>query len=259
MIGSLLFLLGAFKSQAGSSEKWAPIFGYRIIQTFPHDPEAYTQGLVFHKEYLYEGTGLLGKSTVRKVALETGKTLKMVPLPDHFFGEGVTIWKDWLVQLTWQSGVGLVYDLETFRLLKKFSFSGEGWGLTNDGRNLIMSDGTDTLIFLDPVNYKEVRRLKVRDQDRPVGNLNELEYIKGEIWANVYKTDWVVRISPDSGRITGWIDFRGLLGREEMNSMVDVLNGIAYDAQKDRIFVTGKYWPKLFEIKILIPSQNHGS
>jgi glutamine cyclotransferase len=171
-------------------------------------------------------------------------------LPSEFFGEGVTLWGSKIIQLTWRSGIGFVYDLGTFRLLKKFTYRTEGWGITQDGKHLIMSVGTETLTFLDPNTFKEQKRIRVHDQNRPISQLNELEYIKGEIFANVYQTDWIVRISPETGRVTGWVDLKGLLPETDRVQGVDVLNGIAYDAQKDRIFVTGKNWPKLFEIQI---------
>jgi glutamine cyclotransferase len=252
-----LLLLGlsvyffVFNQKVNSFEKIVPIFRYKVINVFPHDPKAFTQGLVFHNGFLYEGTGLLGKSSLRKIRLETGKILKQVSLPPQFFGEGVTLWGTKIIQLTWQSRVGFVYDLGTFRLLKKFTYPTEGWGITQDGSHLIMSDGTDTLTFLDPTNFKKHKRIRVHDKGLAISLLNELEYIKGEIYANVFLTDRIVRISPETGQVTGWIDLKGILPEADRAQGVDVLNGIAYDAQKDRIFVTGKYWPKLFEIEII--------
>ncbi len=245
------FVLG---QQTDSLKTTVPVFGYKVIKVFPHDPEAFTQGLVFHNVVLYEGTGLLGKSSLRKVDPETGRILKLVPLPDQLFGEGITLWEDKIIQLTWRSGIGLVYDRKTFRLLKKFRYFLEGWGITQDGKQLIMSDGTSFLYFWDPHTFKEVKRIEVRDRGFPITMLNELEYIKGEIFANVYLTDKIVRISPETGRVTGWIDLQGLLPAKDRTGKEDVLNGIAYDARKDRILVTGKYWPKLFEIR-LVPQQ----
>jgi glutaminyl-peptide cyclotransferase len=249
-LGGLLLLGAALNQKADSSENTAPIFGYKIINTFPHDPKAFTQGLIYHKGFLYEGTGLLGQSSLRKVQLETGKILKQISLPVDLFGEGLTLWENKIIQLTWQSGLGLVYELDTFRVLKKFHYPTEGWGITQDGRQLIMSDGTDTLTFLDPNTFKEQKRIRVHDRGLPIPLLNELEYIKGEIYANVFLTNRIVRISPKTGRVTGWIDLKGLLPEADWVQGVDVLNGIAYDDQRDRIFVTGKYWPKLFEIQI---------
>jgi glutaminyl-peptide cyclotransferase len=258
IIGLVLFwilLLPPFSvpQPAEGSGASTPVFGYKIIKVFPHDPEAFTQGLVFHQGVLYEGTGLLGESSLRKVDLETGHTLKRIQLPDQYFGEGITIWQDKIIQLTWRSGIGLVYDRKTFRLLRKFNFYSEGWGITQDGKHLIMSDGTSFLYFWDPHSFKEVKRIQVHDRGIPITLLNELEYIKGEVFANVFLTDRIVRISPETGQVTGWIDLRGLLPAKDRLQKVDVLNGIAYDARKDRILVTGKYWPDLFEIRLVQP------
>ena len=239
------------QKQANGSRTATPVFGYKIINIFPHDPEAFTQGLVFHQGALYEGTGLSGKSTLRKVDPETGRPLQMVQLPDQYFGEGITLWENKIIQLTWKSGIGLVYDRKTFRLLKRFNFFTEGWGITQDGKQLIMSDGTSFLYFWDPHSFKEMKRIQVHDRGIPIARLNELEYIKGEVFANVYPTDRIVRISPQTGQVTGWIDLQGLLSAKDRARPVDVLNGIAYDARKDRILVTGKYWPKLFEIRLV--------
>ena len=228
-----------------------PVFSYKVVHVFPHDPKAFTQGLVFHQGFLYEGTGLLGKSSLRKVELATGRIVKLYQLSYQLFGEGITLWQNNLIQLTWKSRTGFVYDRRTFRLLKKFSYPTEGWGITQDGKHLIMSDGTSSLYFLDPYNFKEVKRIQVQDRGLPITLLNELEYIKGEIYANVYLTERIVRISPETGRVTGWIDLQGLLPQKDRAQGVDVLNGIAYDAQENRIFVSGKYWPKLFEIQLV--------
>ena len=239
---------------AGPHPAWAlgpSVYGYKIVRVFPHDPKAYTQGLFFHKGFLYEGTGLEGKSSLRKIDLKTGKIIKLHRLPNSWFGEGITLWDDQLFQLTWKNRTGLVYDAHSFRLLKTFPYPTEGWGLTQDGRQLIMSDGTERLYFLDPRTLKEIKRIRVLDRGFPITLLNELEYIRGEIWANVYQTDWIVRISPDTGQVTGWIDLRGLLPEADRKKGAEVLNGIAYDAKKDRLFVTGKFWPKLFEIKLV--------
>jgi glutaminyl-peptide cyclotransferase len=258
IIGLVLFWILLFPpfsvpQPAEGSGAATPVFGYKIIKVFPHDSEAFTQGLVFHQGALYEGTGLLGKSSLRKVDLETGRTLKRIQLPDQYFGEGITIWQDKIIQLTWRSGIGWVYDRDTFRLLRKFNFYSEGWGITQDGKHLIMSDGTSFLYFWDPHSFKEVKRIQVHDRGTPITRLNELEYIKGEVFANVFLTDRIVRISPETGQVTGWIDLRGLLPAKDRLQKVDVLNGIAYDARKDRILVTGKYWPDLFEIRLVQP------
>ena len=223
--------------------------GYKIIQTYPHDPQAYTQGLVYADGFLYEGTGQDGHSSLRKVELSTGKVVQRVDLPGAYFGEGIVLWKDKIIQLTWQSKIGFVYDRATFRQLRSFTYSREGWGITQDGKRLIMSDGSSSLFFWDPETLKETGKLDVSDKGSPVPKLNELEYIHGEIYANVYQTDRIARISPKTGVVLGWIDLTGLLTPSE-KSRADVLNGIAYDAKSNRLFVTGKWWPKLFEIHI---------
>ncbi len=187
---------------------------------------------------------------MRKVELETGKVLKLYHLPAKFFGEGVTLWEDKLIQLTWQSKVGFVYDKKSFLLLREFTYPTEGWGITHDGKQLIMSDGTETLYFLNPDTFEELGRIEVLDKGVPITNLNELEYIKGEIYANVWLTNRIARISPETGQVVGWIYLEGLLSEEDRLQPVDVLNGIAYDAKHDRLFITGKYWPKLFEIEL---------
>ena len=255
----LLFLValpGRKAPSAGSGFRPA-VYGFQVIQTFPHDPEAFTQGLIFHEGYLYESTGLHGKSSVRKIHLETGQAVKNIPLSEQYFGEGLTRWKDTLVQLTWQSRVGFIYDLPTLSLIKTMPYPLEGWGLTEDGHSLIASDGTAQLYFLDPVLLKERKRIVVRDQGLPVARLNELEFIKGEIFANVFLTDRIARIAPDTGEVTGWIDLTGLLPSPDRRPNTDVLNGIAYDRQKDRLLVTGKNWPKLFHIRLV--KRNPGS
>jgi glutamine cyclotransferase len=225
------------------------VYGYRVVRAYPHDPKAFTQGLQYVDGFLYEGTGLNGSSSIRKVKLETGEVVQRQDLARTYFGEGITVWKTDLIQLTWQSNVAFVYDKDTFAPRRTFKYTGEGWGLTHDGTNLIMSDGSDELRVLDPGTYAERRRIKVTAVGAPLRNLNELEYMKGEILANVWTTDSVARVAPDTGRVTGYIDLRGLLTPAELRS-VDVLNGIAYDEKNDRLFVTGKLWPKVFEIKI---------
>jgi glutamine cyclotransferase len=226
-----------------------PTYGYRVVRAYPHDADAFTQGLQYVDGFLYEGTGLNGRSSVRKVELESGKVVQRRNLAKTYFGEGITVWNADLIQLTWQSNIAFVYDRQTFEPRRTFTYKGEGWGLTHDGSSLIMSDGTDELRVLDPATFAEKRRIKVTAAGAPLRQLNELEYMKGEILANVWTADSVARIAPDTGRVTGYIDLRGLLSRAEAAN-ADVLNGIAYDAQNDRLFVTGKLWPKLFEIKI---------
>ena len=227
----------------------APVSGYEVVRTFPHDPGAFTQGLVYRDGFFYEGTGLNGQSSIRRVALETGEVLQIRRIEDRYFGEGIALVGDQLVQLTWQSGIGFVYDRQTFAPVRSFTYRGEGWGLTYDGTRLIMSDGTPTLRFLDPKTFAVIGRLAVRDGNRPVDDLNELEVVRGEIFANVWGTDRIARISPKTGAVRGWIDLAGLLPPAEAAG-TDVLNGIAYDAAGDRLFVTGKLWPRLFEIRV---------
>jgi glutamine cyclotransferase len=226
-------------------------YTYEIVQTYPHDRDAFTQGLVFEDGILYEGTGLRGRSTIRKVALETGEVLQLLELYRQFFGEGITIWKDRIIQLTWQSNTGFVYKKDTFELIGEFTYPTEGWGITHDGTHLIMSDGSSTIYFRDPRSLKEIDRIEVFDGSGPVVRLNELEYVQGEIYANIWQTDYIARIDPETGRVTGWINLKGLLKPEALNQPVDVLNGIAYDSKNDRLFVTGKLWPTLFEIKLI--------
>jgi glutamine cyclotransferase len=231
-----------------------PTFSYRVVRSYPHDPQAYTQGLLYRDGALYEGTGLNGESSLRKVRLETGEVLQIRRLDPKYFGEGIAAVGNDLIQLTWQSEIGFVHDLATFETRRTFSYTGEGWGLTYDGKRLIMSDGSPVLRFLDPRTMRETGRLTVRDSGIPVAQLNELEVVKGEIYANVYQSDRIARISPKSGHVTGWIDLTGLLSRRDatgLDPMDAVLNGIAYDAASDRLFVTGKRWPKLFEISVI--------
>ena len=226
-------------------------YGYRIVNAYPHDPTAFTQGLVYENGYFFEGTGRRGESRLRKVVRETGEVIKEHQLPAQYFGEGITIWDDSIIQLTYQSRIGFVYDKETFQLRRTFSSATEGWGLTHNGRYLIMSDGTATLYFLDPETFEEVMQLEVRENDTPVTQLNELEFVKSMIYANVWPTDRIVIIAPESGQVVGWIDLTGLLSDTGYYRPVDVLNGIAYDESSDRLFVTGKLWPKLFEIELV--------
>lgn len=226
-------------------------YGYEVVNVYPHDPGAWTEGLVYEDGFLYESTGLEGHSSLRKVELDTGKVLQEVDLAAQYYGEGIAIYNQKIVQLTWQSHVGFVYDEESFKLLSEFDYPTEGWGITYDGQRLVMSDGTSTLHFLDPETFKEVGSVQVFDDSGPVDNLNELEYVNGEIYANVWLTDRIAIIEPQTGRVLGWIDLTGLLSAADLSQPVDVLNGIAYDAQHDRLFVTGKLWPKLFEIKLV--------
>lgn len=228
----------------------APVYTYRVVKAYPHDPAAFTQGLLFHGGVLYESTGMYGHSSLRKIDLATGKVLKIRRLPDMCFGEGIARKGNRLVLLTWKSKEGFIYDIETFRLVGRFRYGTEGWGITYDGRCFVMSDGTATLRFLDPRTFNVVKRLVVKDRGKPVDRLNELEFVRGEIFANVWGTTSIARITPETGEVTGWIDLTGLCAEVESPGKADVLNGIAYDTEGDRLFVTGKYWPKLFEIRI---------
>ena len=224
---------------------------YRVVHAYPHDPRAYTQGLVFVDGHLYESTGLNGRSSLRMDDLETGRVLQSAPVPGQYFAEGLASWGSTLVQLTWQSHVVFVYDRFSFRLLRTIRYPGDGWGLTEDGKSLILSDGTATLHFLDPQTLREIRRVVVRDRGAPVTQLNELEYVRGQIYANVWHTDRIARIAPATGQVLGWIDLTGLLAPGDVSDPEAVLNGIAWDAARGRLFVTGKLWPKLFEIEVV--------
>jgi len=225
--------------------------GYQVIRVYPHDSHAFTQGLIYVDGHLYESTGLHGRSSLRMVDLSTGKVLQKYDLPSEYFGEGLTDWGSTLIQLTWQSHTGFAYDRFSFSLLRTFHYAGEGWGLTHDQTQLIMSDGTSYLRFLDPKLFKETSRIRVTyENGRPVENLNELEYLHGDIYANIWQTDEIVRISPRTGKVIERINLSGIINKAELESSDAVLNGIAYDSAGDRLFVTGKLWPKLFEIRV---------
>lgn len=228
-----------------------PVYTYEVINVYPHDRNAYTQGLIFDDGAFIEGTGLYRRSSLRRVAIETGSVLKYRELPPHLFGEGVTIFGDKIIQLTWRSNVGFVYDKDSFELLREFNYPTEGWGVTCDGRHLIMSDGTANLYFLHPETFEEQSRIEVHDDNGSVESLNELEYVDGEVYANVFQTNRIAKINPKTGKLVGWIDLKGILSIEDRRGRVDVLNGIAYDAEKKRLFVTGKLWPKLFEVELI--------
>ncbi|MGC1105523.1 MAG: glutaminyl-peptide cyclotransferase [Candidatus Acidiferrales bacterium] len=226
-------------------------YGYRIVHAYPHDPNAFTQGLIYLDGYLYESTGLNGQSSLRRVDLRTGLVLQRHDLDAELFGEGLTNWRSTLVQLTWKAHTGFVYDRATFRLLRTFHYEGEGWGLTQDGVHIILSDGSSSLRLLDPQTFQEVKRIVVSDGGVEVHDLNELEYIHGQIYANVWQTDLIAIISPKDGHVTGWIDLDGLQPESVRGNSNAVLNGIAFDAAHNRLFVTGKLWPKLFEIQLV--------
>lgn len=227
-----------------------PKYGYEIIHTWPHDMQAYTQGLVFNDGKLLESTGRVGRSSLRLVEPETGKVLKKVDVPAPYFAEGVTLLKGKIYQLTWQHQLGFIYDAWTFEKIGQFSYQGEGWGLANDRKSLILSDGTNRLRFLDPDNFQVRKTIAVVDGGYPVNEINELEYVQGEIYANIWHEDRIARIDAETGRVLGWIDLSGLLSRSEAGDEEAVLNGIAYDETNGRLFVTGKLWPKLFEIRL---------
>jgi len=224
--------------------------GYEIVKAYPHDPRAYTQGLLFAGGNLIESTGRVGQSTLRRVDLQTGKVLAQVEVPPPYFAEGLTLLNGKLYQLTWQHGVGFIYDANTFSKLGEFKYSGEGWGLTTDGQRLILSDGTNRLRFFDPEEFKLSKSIEVFDRGKPVLELNELEFIKGEIYANIWHNQKIARIDPATGRVNAWVDLTGLSNWSEASDEEAVLNGIAYDAGSDRLFVTGKLWAKLFEIRL---------
>lgn len=229
-----------------------PHYTYEVVNVFPHDPEAFTQGLLFDEGQLYESTGLKGYSSIRRVDLQTGQVLANRPLTATYFGEGIAIVDEQLYQLTWQERTGFIYNKTTFEEQQQFSYPTEGWGITFDGERLIMSDGTPRLYFWDPDTLTELGTIDVHDETgQPIPMLNELEYVKGEIFANIWQTDRIARIEPATGAVIGWIDLSGLLPSTERTPTTDVLNGIAYLSEGDRLFVTGKRWPKLFEIRLL--------
>ena len=226
-----------------------PTFGFEVVQSWPHDRQAFTQGLVYRDGRLYEGTGMYGESSIRQVDLQTGGVLRRRNLAQQYFGEGIALFGGKLYQLTWRSQLGFIYDAATFELVGQFSYTGEGWGLTEDGSSLILSDGTSTLRFLDPTTFAVRRSVKVTDSGREISQLNELEYVNGEVYANVWRSDLIARIDPATGNVKGWIDLTGLLPEGARTGDEDVLNGIAYDAAQDRLLVTGKRWSKLFQIR----------
>jgi len=226
------------------------VFEYTVVNTYPHDREAFTQGLIVRDGLLFESTGLNGRSSLRKVELASGKVLHKLDVDPLYFAEGLTAWDNQLIQITWQSQTGFVYDLASFKQKRTFAYTGERWGMTHDGKRLIMSDGSANLRFLDPKTFAETGHVQVTYQGQPLGQLNELEFVKGQVFANVWGTPHVVIIDPLSGRVTGQIDFSKLLSAADRTPPVDVLNGIAYDARHDRLFVTGKLWPKLFEVRL---------
>jgi glutaminyl-peptide cyclotransferase len=247
---TMLHLIGCGKSSPAQPRNEIPVYTYEVVHVWPHQRTAFTQGLVFLDGALLESTGLEGQSSLRRVDLQTGNVIQRVEVPPGYFAEGLAALEGKLFQLTWQNRKGFVYDLHSFRLESEFGYAGEGWGLTTDGHWLIMSGGTDQIRFLDPKTFKDERRISVKALGQPVYRLNELEYVKGEIFANIWGTDQVVRIDPVTGEVVGLIDFTGLLPPQDRDENTDVLNGIAYDSSGDRLFVTGKRWPKLFEVRL---------
>lgn len=224
---------------------------YKVVATFPHDTSSFTQGLVFADGDLYESTGLNGESTLRRVDIKTGKTLQRIDIPKQYFAEGLALVGDELLQLTWQHKLGFVYDRKTFKQKRTFTYNSEGWGIAYDGRSrLVMSDGSDRLTFLDPKTLGTQKTLRVQDAGRPVMNLNELEWVENEIWANVWQTDRIARINPNTGDVNAWIDLSSLFPRAQRMPPADELNGIAYDKATRRIFITGKKWPRLYQITV---------
>lgn len=262
---ALIWLLFLSFTQFAYSENTSPLnhpdfkapvrpvatYSYKIIKTYPHDTKSFTQGLVFDKGFIYEGSGGLGNSTLRKIKPDTGMVLLSYKLPDSLFGEGITVLGDKIFQLTWRSRIGFVYDKRDFKLLKTFHYNTEGWGLTHNGRSLIMSNGTSDLFFINPETFAVTGKIAVHDNDGPVSSLNELEYVRGDIYANVWRTDRIAMIDPSTGRVKGWIDLKGLSQLSGGDKDVKTLNGIAYDKENDKLFVTGKLWPKVYEIILL--------
>jgi glutaminyl-peptide cyclotransferase len=234
-----------------SSALAAPVAGYKVVAKYPHSTESYTEGFFYLDGLFYEGTGLKGHSEVMAIQPETGKPLQTLDLPPQYFGEGIINWGPNLYEWTWQSHICFVYDRFTLRLIKQFTYTGEGWGMTRTAKEIITSDGTATLRFRDPNTFQETRHIVVKDGSKAIDQLNELEYIKGEIYANIWHEDRIVRISPKDGHVIGWIDLTGLLPDNLKVNNEAVLNGIAYDARHDRLFVTGKQWPTIFEIKVV--------
>jgi glutamine cyclotransferase len=246
-----LLVAGSALALFGLSTPRPAEYTFEVVHVFPHDPTAFTQGLEFHAGFLYESTGLNGRSSLRKVRLETGEVVQHVDLSPEFFGEGITLLHDEIYQLTWRSEVGFVYSARDFRLLRRFSYTGEGWALTNNGHEIFMSDGTAQLRVVEAGTFKEKRRFKVHDGTRAIDQLNELEWVEGEIFANVWQTDRIARVSPVTGDVLGWIDLAGLLSPVYKVEPGAVLNGIAYDGAQKRLFITGKLWPNLFEIRLV--------
>lgn len=253
---SRLALLACVVLSAGAAQAALPVQGVTVVKTYPHDTSAYTEGLFYLEGALYESTGQIGASGIRKVALDSGQVLQRAELAPPYYGEGIVAAGDRLIQLTWRSGQGFVYDLKTFQPQTRFAYRGEGWALTSDGHSLYMSDGTAQIRRLDPQTLQQTGTIEVTADGEPLRNLNELEWIKGELWSNVWLTTRIARIDPSTGKVLGWVELAPLVPpRDTLEDPInDVANGIAYDAAHDRIFVTGKQWPTLYEIR-LAPAQ----
>ncbi len=234
-------------ARAGASPR---VLKYQVVQTYLHDPHAFTQGLLMQNGQMFESTGEIGRSSLRRVELETGRVLRKIEVPPPFFAEGLAFLNGKFYQLTWEHRRGFIYDASTLEKMGEFSYQGEGWGLTTDGKSLLMSDGSNQIRFLDPSDFRVTKTISVVDRNSPVKNLNELEYVKGELFANVWHDNRILIIDPDTGRIKAWVNMLGLLRPDEVSDEEAVLNGIAYDQSTDRLFVTGKLWPKLFEIRL---------
>lgn len=255
LLFSTIILICSVASHAATPS--IPVYDYQIVHSYPHDTKAFTEGFFYRDGYFYESTGLNGRSSIRKVDIESGKTLQKMDIGKRYFGEGISDWKGKIIGLTWKSGLGFVWNLKTFRQVKSFDYDGEGWGLTHNDQYLIMSDGTPVLRFIDPENLTTVRKITVTAHGEELPELNELEWVDGEIFANVWQTNKIVRIDPETGKVTGIIDLTGILAQAgKLPSPIDVLNGIAWDEEHRRLFVTGKLWPKIFEIT-LIPRASH--
>ena len=260
LIVFFLFLLLAFfivtnfsqtSSKKSNIARTTKNYSYKVVNSYNHDPSAFTQGLIFRNGFLYESTGLYGKSTLRKVDLTTGKVLKKIKLSKNYFGEGITEFDNKIYQLTWKSRIGFIYDPEDFEIIGEFSYPTDGWGLTNNGKHLILSNGSPTLFFLDPKTFKIAKKIRVIDNNDPVYNLNELEFFNNKIYANIWRSNKIISIDPNTGNVLEWIDLSGLLKYSLHNGKADVLNGIAYDKTGNKIFVTGKFWPRLFQIELV--------
>jgi glutamine cyclotransferase len=252
-LNPLFFIQDLDKSNILSAENnttAADEISYRIVNTYPHAKDSFTQGLEYYEGYLYEGTGLYGRSSLRKVKLETGQVIKIINLDKEYFGEGITILNNKIYQLSWQNNTAFVYDLD-FNLIKRFNYNGEGWGLCNNGQYLIMSNGSEFIYFRDPDSFKVIKIIKVVFNNQALKNINELEFIKGYIYANIWQKDIIVKINPSSGKVEDYLDLENILDKSKYDYNIDVLNGIAYLENNDSFLITGKFWPKIFEIKLL--------